>query len=128
MTAYKIKLWAQGNIMTILRTICAKLKFINILDMADDQNTFKYHCWVMVLYFKRDIKIRVILNNASLGSAKYMKVLWEAIEGIGFLNWYLKIRLKVGIRNFLTELLLLFLMEGRTKCVLHSIISPKGEI
>lgn len=60
----------QGNIVTILRTICAKLKFINFLDMDDHQNTFKYHCSVMVLYFKRDIKIRVDLNNASLDSAE----------------------------------------------------------
>lgn len=67
--------------MTILRTICAKLKFINFLDFDDDQNTFKYHCSVMVLYFKRDIKIRLNLNNASSGNAENAESLMRSSRG-----------------------------------------------
>lgn len=49
------------------------------------------------------------LNNVSLDSVECDKrVLWEEIEGIGFVNLYLKIRFKGGIRNFLIELLLFF--------------------
>lgn len=44
MTTQEIKLQAQGNIMAIVRKICAKLKFTNFLDMDDSQNTFKYYC------------------------------------------------------------------------------------
>lgn len=43
--------------MTILRTICAKLKFINFLGIDDDQNAFKYQCLVMVLYFRETLKL-----------------------------------------------------------------------
>lgn len=64
--------------MTILRTICAKLKFISFLDMDGNQNTFKYHFSVMVLYFKRGIKIRVNLNNVSLDNAEYNESLMRS--------------------------------------------------
>lgn len=64
--------------MTILRTISAKLKFINFLDMDDNQNTFKYHCSVIVLYFKSSIKIRVNLNNVILDNIEYNESLMRS--------------------------------------------------
>lgn len=50
--------------------------------MDDKQNTFKYHYSAILLYFKKDIKIRMNLNNVSLDVAEYNDSI--LLEVIGF--------------------------------------------